>query len=74
MAATGVLPSIPKTWDEAKLADWRHHWPDSTLVRPYLRQRILLAACRQPETYPVYFPGREPAAIGKCSSESDQSL
>jgi len=55
-------PSIPKTWDEAKLADWATPLagldarPTHISAKEYYSLRV-----DNLKTYPVYFPGREPA-------------
>src|SRR5215510_16620515 len=54
-------PDIPKTWDEAALADWAT--PLSGLnVRPthISAKEYYSLAIDNLRTYPVYFPGREP--------------
>lgn len=54
-------PEIPKTWDEAALADWAT--PVAVLnVRPtHISEKQYYAlAVENLRTYPVYYPGREP--------------
>ncbi len=54
-------PAIPKTWDEAALADWPT--PVAGLnVRPthISAKQYYSLAVENLRTYPVYFPGREP--------------
>jgi mono/diheme cytochrome c family protein len=54
-------PNIPKTWDEAALADWAT--PVAWLnVRPthISAKEYYLTTVENLRTYPVYFPGREP--------------
>jgi hypothetical protein len=53
---------IPKTWDERALADWAT--PVAGLnVRPghFSEQEYYAAPIDNLRTYPVYYPGREPA-------------
>src|SRR5438552_15204833 len=55
-------PDIPKTWDAAMLADWAT--PVAGLnVRPghFTDQAYYGAPLDNLRTYPVYYPGREPA-------------
>src|SRR5215470_8071574 len=60
-AETSSSPAIPKTWDEAALADWARPLaglnlrPTSISAKEYYAMRI-----ENLRTYPVYFPGREP--------------
>ena len=54
-------PEIPKTWDEAALADWAT--PVAGLnVRPshISAKEYYALAVENLRTYPVYYPGREP--------------
>src|SRR5689334_23294445 len=54
-------PNIPKTWDEADLADWAT--PVAGLnVRPthISAKEYYSLTVDNVRTYPVYFPGREP--------------
>ena len=54
-------PEIPKTWDEAALADWAT--PVASLnVRPTLisAREYYSFRVENQRTYPVYLPGREP--------------
>ena len=61
-AQPGYRPAIPKTWDEEKLATWAmplaglNARPAHIPERQYYGLRI-----ENLRTYPVYFPGREPA-------------
>src|SRR3954463_13783408 len=55
-------PVIPKTWDEKALADWAT--PVAGLnVRPghFSEEEYYRAPIDNLRTYPVYYPGREPA-------------
>src|SRR5258708_34979193 len=57
-------PDIPKTWDDAALADWAT--PVAGLnVRPthLTSQQYYSLPVDDLKTYPVYFPGREPAGF-----------
>ncbi len=55
-------PNIPKTWDEAALAEWAtpvaglNVRPTHISAKEYYSLRV-----ENLRTYPVYFPGREPA-------------
>ena len=55
-------PNIPKTWDEAALAEWAtpvaglNVRPTHISAKEYYALRV-----ENLRTYPVYFPGREPA-------------
>src|SRR5437764_3429182 len=54
-------PAIPKTWDEAALADWAT--PIAGLnVRPthISAKEYYSLPVENRQTYPVYYPGREP--------------
>ncbi len=58
---TRFSPTIPKTWDEAALADWAT--PVAGLnVRPthISAKEYYSLPVENLRTYPVYFPGREP--------------
>src|SRR5437773_11953636 len=60
-AQSGFRPPVPKTWDEAALADWAT--PVAGLnVRPthISAKEYYSLAIDNLRTYPVYFPGREP--------------
>jgi hypothetical protein len=60
-AQSAYRPDIPKTWDEASLADWAT--PVAGLnVRPTLisAKEYYSFTVENLRTYPVYFPGREP--------------
>ena len=58
---TGSRPMIPKTWDEAALADWAtpiaglNVQPSHMSEKEYNDLRV-----ENLRTYPVYFPGHEP--------------
>jgi len=55
-------PAIPKTWDEKALADWAT--PVAGLnVRPghFSEEEYYRTPIHNYRTYPVYYPGREPA-------------
>src|SRR5262245_50388856 len=61
MADDPTLPEIPKTWDEAALADWAlplaglNQRPTHISAEEYYSLPV-----ENLRTYPVYFPGREP--------------
>src|SRR5215467_3703332 len=58
---SGFTPTIPKTWDEAALADWAT--PVAGLnVRPthISSKEYYSMTAENLRTYPVYYPGREP--------------
>src|SRR5262245_22724373 len=61
-AQSAFRPVVPKTWDESALADWAtpiaglNVRPTEISGREYYA--LLVDNLR---TYPVYFPGREPA-------------
>ena len=58
---SSFTPTIPKTWDDAALADWAS--PVAGLnVRPthISAEEYYAAPVENLRTYPVYFPGREP--------------
>jgi mono/diheme cytochrome c family protein len=58
---SSFAPTIPKTWDEAALADWAT--PVAGLnVRPthISAKEYYSMTVENLRTYPVYFPGREP--------------
>ena len=60
-AQAAFRPAIPKTWDDASLADWVT--PVAGLnVRPthISAKDYYSLAVENLRTYPVYFPGREP--------------
>ena len=60
--ANNFRPDIPKVWDEAALADWVT--PVAGLnVRPthISEQQYYSLQVENLRTYPVYYPGREPA-------------
>jgi hypothetical protein len=60
-AAQNWKPEIPRTWDEAALADWAT--PVAELnVRPthISAKEYYSLSVENLRTYPVYFPGREP--------------
>jgi len=59
-AQSAYRPVIPKTWDEAALADWAT--PARLNVRPTLisANEYYSFTVENLPTYPVYFPGREP--------------
>src|SRR5215475_7174873 len=58
---SSFAPTIPKTWDEAALAEWVT--PVAGLnVRPthISAKEYYAASVEKLRTYPVFFPGREP--------------
>jgi len=60
--ATGTFPRIPRVWDDAALAEWAT--PVAGLnVRPtnMSASDYYAMAVENLRTYPVYYPGREPA-------------
>src|SRR2546423_11476899 len=60
-AQSTFRPAIPKTWDEAALANWAT--PVASLnVRPthISAKEYYSLAVENLRTYPVYSPGREP--------------
>ena len=60
-AQAAFRPAIPRTWDEASLADWAT--PVAGLnVRPthISAKDYYSLAVETLRTYPVYLPGREP--------------
>src|SRR5215467_429021 len=62
ITASAVAQNVPRTWDESALADWAT--PVAGLnVRPgHLSEKEYYALpAENLRTYPVYYPGREPA-------------
>src|SRR5260221_1779109 len=54
-------PEIPKTWDEAALADWATPVAGLNLRPTHISAKQYYSlAMENLRTYPVYFPGREP--------------
>lgn len=67
--AQSWTPVIPKTWDEAALADWAT--PVAGLnVRPthISASEYYSLAVDNLRTYPVYFPAASRRATGRCCS------
>src|SRR6266581_6515251 len=61
LSTAGIAAEVPKTWDDAELADWAT--PVAGLnVRPthISAKEYYSLAIDNLLTYPVYFPGREP--------------
>ena len=54
-------PAIPKTWDDAALADWATPVAGLNLRPTHISAKQYYSlAVDNLRTYPVYFPGREP--------------
>ena len=54
-------PAIPKTWDEAALADWATPVAGLNVPPTHISPKEYYSlAVENLRTYPVYFPGREP--------------
>ena len=55
-------PTIPKTWDEAALADWATPLAGLNLRPTHISSKEYYSLpIENLRTYPVYFQGREPA-------------
>lgn len=73
-AQSTFRPAIPKTWDEAALADWAT--PVAGLnVRPthISAKEYYSLAVENLRTYPVYSPDRNRKATGRCCSTPGRS-
>ncbi len=54
-------PSIPKTWDESALRDWATPLAEQNLRPTHISaEEYYGLPIENRQTYPVYFPGREP--------------
>ena len=61
-AQTQFRPAIPRTWDEKALADWATPLAGLNLRPQHLSEKEYYSLrVENLRTYPVYFPGREPA-------------
>src|SRR5215831_7638695 len=60
--SSAVAQKVPKTWDEAALADWATPVAGLNLRPGHLSEKDYYALpVENLRTYPVYYPGREPA-------------
>src|SRR5262245_48357420 len=60
--SSAVAQKVPKTWDEAALADWATPVAGLNLRPGHLREKDYYALpVENLRTYPVYYPGPEPA-------------
>ena len=61
-AQTPFRPNIPKTWDERRLAEWATPLAGINVRPTHISSKEYYSlAIDNLKTYPVYFPGREPA-------------
>jgi mono/diheme cytochrome c family protein len=60
-AQTVFRPEIPKTWDEARLADWATPLAGINVRPTHISSKEYYSLpIENRQTYPVYYPGREP--------------
>ena len=60
--SSAVAQNVPKTWDEAALADWATPVAGLNLRPGHLSEKDYYGLpVENLRTYPVYYPGREPA-------------